>query len=137
MSATYLDSSALVKLIVVEPESHALRQYLATAGPLASSILATVEVARAVARVAPESAAATAAAISAAFESVSVIGFDSRVASRAAALAPIELRTLDAIHLATALELGAELTAFVSYDARLSAAALAAGLPVVAPAGAP
>lgn len=52
-----------------------------------------------------------------------MIGFDSRVASRPAALGPAGLRTLDAIHLATALELGAELTAFVSYDDRLSAAA--------------
>ena len=56
------------------------------------------------------------------------------IAARAAALNPATLRTLDAIHLATALELRDELTAFVCYDDRLSAAARDLGMPVVAPA---
>jgi predicted nucleic acid-binding protein len=131
VSPAYVDSSALVKLIVREPETDALRRYLASAGSLTSSVLASVEVARAVARVAPEARAAT----STVFEALSVLAFDARIAAWAAALSPASLRTLDAIHLATALELGDELTAFVSYDARLSAAALDLGLPVVAPEG--
>ena len=66
------------------------------------------------------------------FEAVNVLAFDARIAARAAALRPASLRTLDAIHLATALELAGDLTAFVSYDDRLSAAARDLGLPVVA-----
>jgi predicted nucleic acid-binding protein len=131
VSLVYLDSSALVKLVVQERESDVLRQYLATAGPLTSSILATVEVARAVARMATELAPAAVAVL----DSVSLIGLDARIAARAGSLRPAGLRTLDAIHLATALELGSELTAFVSYDERLSEAAGEKGLPVVAPYG--
>ena len=66
-------------------------------------------------------------------EALVVVNFDARIAARAAALAPVSVRTLDAKHLATALELGDELTAFVCYDDRLSAAAAALGLPVVTP----
>ena len=131
MSPAYIDSSALVKLIVREPETDALRRYLTSAGPLASSILATVEVSRAVARAIPESTAAMVDV----FEAVNVLAFDARIAARAAALRPASLRTLDAIHLATALELAGDLSAFVSYDDRLSAAARDLGLPVVAPPG--
>jgi uncharacterized protein len=131
VSATYVDSSALVKLVVREAESDALRRYLDAAGPLASSILATIEVARAVDRVAPGSAEAVAAVV----DGLAIIGLDDRIAARAAALGPSTLRTLDAIHLATAMELGAELTAFVSYDERLSAAARELGMAVVAPTG--
>ena len=129
MSPVYLDSSALVKLIVREAETDELGRYVDSAGPLTSSILATVEVPRAVARVAPEAAAAVAAVIA----RLNILAFDGRVAARAATLSPASLRTLDAIHLATALEFGDELTAFVSYDERLSAAARNLGLPVVAP----
>ncbi len=131
MSPVYVDSSALVKLIVDEPETDALRLYLNSAGPLTSSILATVEVARAVARMAPDSTSEMAALL----DALVVVAFDARIAARAAALDPASLRTLDAIHLATALELVDELTAFVTYDDRLSAAARDIGLPVVAPTG--
>lgn len=130
MSPAYIDSSALVKLIVREAETDALRRYLDSTGPLVSSILATVEVPRAVARVAPDAKLAVAAVI----DALNTLAFDSRIAARAAALTPASLRAQDAIHLATALELGEELTAFVSYDDRLTAAARDAGLPVAAPA---
>jgi len=129
VSPVYLDSSALVKLIVREAETDELGRYVDSAGPLTSSILATVEVPRAVARVAPKAAAAVAAVIA----RLNILAFDGRIAARAATLSPAGLRALDAIHLATALELGDELTAFVSYDERLSAAARNLGLPVVAP----
>jgi hypothetical protein len=131
VSVTYVDSSALVKLIVREAETDALRSYLGSAGTLTSSILATVEVSRAVARVAPDSKAV----MTAVFDAVAMVAFDARIAARAGALAPASLRTLDAVHLATALELAGDVTAFVSYDDRLSAAAHDLGLPVVAPTG--
>jgi len=129
MTAVYADASALVKLIVLEPETDSLRRYLASAGALASSLLATVEVRRVVARRVPDSQDVMAALL----ETLVVVNFDAHIAARAAALAPVSVRTLDAIHLATALELGDELTAFVCYDDRLSAAAAALGLPVVTP----
>ena len=130
MSPAYIDSSALVKLVVREAETDALRRYLDSAGPLASSILATVEVPRAVARVAPEATLALAAAI----DRLNTLAFGARIAARAAAISPASLRPLDAIHLATALELGEELTAFLCYDHRLASAARDLGLPVAAPA---
>ena len=129
MTAAYADASALVKLIVREPETDALRRYLASAGTLTSSLVATVEVPRAVSRGAPGARTVMAEV----FEALVIVDFDARIAARAAALEPAGLRTLDAIHLATALELGDELTAFLSYDDRLSAAARAVGLPVVTP----
>jgi uncharacterized protein len=129
VSPAYVDSSALVKLVVREAETEVLRRYVDSAGPLASSILATVEVPRALARVAPEATLALAAVI----DKLNILAFDARIASWAAAISPASLRALDAIHLATALELGEELTAFVCYDQRLAAAARDLGLPVVAP----
>jgi predicted nucleic acid-binding protein len=65
---------------------------------------------------------------------VDVVEFDVAIARSAAALGPSALRTLDAIHLATAMALGPELDAFVTYDDRLAEAARAVGLPVVRPA---
>jgi uncharacterized protein len=57
------------------------------------------------------------------------------IRARARAVAPVTVRSLDAIHLATALEMGGQLTAFVAYDGWLADAARTAGLPVRAPAG--
>jgi predicted nucleic acid-binding protein len=119
----------MVKLVIGERESDALRRYLASAGQLTTSILAIVEVARAVERVAPGSAAVAVAV----FESVAVVGLDARIAARAGSVGSAGLRTLDAIHLATALQLGVELEAFISYDERLSGAARDMGLTVIAP----
>ena len=131
MSPAYVDSSALVKLIIDEVDTDAMRAYAASATALTASILATVEVARAVGRVAPESTGVVVAL----FETLNVLAFDARIAARAAGMGPSGLRTLDAIHLATALELGDELTAFVTYDDRLADAARDLGLPVVSPGG--
>jgi hypothetical protein len=127
--ATYLDSSALVKLVVQEKETEALRQFLATSDQMTSSLLTKVELSRAVTRRLPDAGPVAEALL----EGVVIVAFDARIAARAAALTPANLRSLDAIHLATALEFGADLQAFVCYDDRLSAAASALGLPVVSP----
>jgi predicted nucleic acid-binding protein len=66
--------------------------------------------------------------------SVEIVAFDSAIAGQAGTIGPSSLRTLDAIHLATAVRLIDELDAFVTYDDRLAAAARAVGLPVVRPA---
>ncbi len=129
MRATYVDSSALVKLVVVEAETGALRKFLATSDQMTSSLVTRVELSRAVARRLPDAMAAAQAVL----DSLVIVGLDSRIATRAAGLAPASIRSLDAIHLATALELGADLTAFVCYDDRLSAAAAALGLQVKSP----
>ena len=83
----------------------------------------------AVARAAPALVPAAAAVVA----TVSVVEPSEVVRARAAALNPPELRSLDALHLATALEVGADLRAFLTYDARLGAAAAAEGLQVLAP----
>ena len=65
---------------------------------------------------------------------IEVVGVNARLADRAAGIAPATVRTLDAIHLATAVSMGSALASFVTYDERLAEAARALGLPVVAPA---
>ena len=73
------------------------------------------------------------APVQAAFDGVTVIDLDPSIASRAGVIEPVGLRSLDAIHLASAVELGAEMDAFVTYDARQATAARELGLSVVSP----
>lgn len=126
----YLDASALVKQVVAEAESAALRTYLTHRPHRATSVLARVEVVRALGRVGVDQQAR----LEAVFKGVVVVGLGEEIVSRAGRVGPPALRTLDAIHLATALELGADLAAFVTYDARLADSARALGIPVAAPA---
>lgn len=134
MSSCYLDASALVKLVTDEAETAALRAHLAAFTSRSTSRLATVEVPRAMARKGVASIAAAAEAWQQTIQGLVVIELERRIGEAAAAVDPATLRSLDAIQLATALSLGAELDAFVTYDARLADAARAAGLTVVAPA---
>jgi predicted nucleic acid-binding protein len=127
--ATYLDSSAIVKLAVAEPESAGLRRYLRRRRPLVSSALARTEVARALLPLG-ESAVRRGQEVLARLELIRV---SERILVAAGALLPTELRSLDAIHLATAQQLGGDLARLVTYDERLGAAAQAAGCPVAAP----
>ena len=92
-------------------------------------MLSAVEVQRAVARKRPDAVSA----VSGYLEDLVLVTLDRAIVSRAGGLAPAPLRSLDAIHLATALELGSELVAFVTYDLRLTEAARAMGLEVAAP----
>ncbi len=127
--AIYLDSSAIVKLVVAEPESAALRRYLRRRRVLVSSGLARAEVARALLPLS-EQAVRRGREVLAGLELIRV---SDRILAAAGALLPPELRTLDAIHLATALELGGDLARLVTYDERLLGAAGAVGCPVAAP----
>ncbi len=124
----YLDSSALVKLIVEEASSAAVERFL-RGHTCISSDLARAEVVRAARRCSPEATVA-ARAVLAALDLVSIV---SDVYDAAGRLGPPELRTLDALHLACALELGDDLEGVVSYDERMAKAASALGLQVVAP----
>ncbi|MGA2929029.1 MAG: type II toxin-antitoxin system VapC family toxin [Solirubrobacteraceae bacterium] len=128
--ATYLDSSALVKLAVREAESEALRSYLRRRSPLLSSALARTEVLRALLVLGPAAVQRGRDVIAA----VELIRISDRILSTAGALLPAELRSLDAIHLATASALGSDLARFVTYDERLAVGARTVGLTVASPA---
>jgi predicted nucleic acid-binding protein len=117
--ATYLDSSAIVKLAVEEPESRALRDYLRRRRPLVSSALARTEVLRALL---PEGERAVARGRQV-LARLELIRIGSPVLEAAGTLAPEDLRSLDAIHLATAQALGADLARVVTYDQRMHEAA--------------
>ena len=133
MSRCYLDASALVKLATREDETDALLAHLSRYSGRTTSRLAAVEVRRALVRRGPESVAIGGDAIRGAFEGIMIIELDEAIASAAGDLEPDSLRSLDAIHLASALSIHDELDAFVTYDRRLADAAQAAGLAVIAP----
>src|SRR3989442_15971758 len=126
----YLDTSAAVKLLMTERESPALRRWLRRRPVRASAALLRVELVRVVRcaglpRLIPEARRLLAG--------VHLIRLDDALLDRAAELDPIELRSLDSIHLAAAASLGDDLAAVVSYDDRLLAAASALGLPIATP----
>ncbi len=127
--ATYLDSSAIVKLAVKEPESSALQRDLRRRPTLVSSALSRTEVLRALlplGTVAVERGEDVLARID-------LIRISDRILRDAGRLQPPALRSLDAIHVATARLLRADLDRLVTYDERMSAAATASGLLVSAP----
>ena len=134
MSVCYLDASAIVKLVTRELETDALRQHLSRYSTRVTSRLSTVEVPRALERRGAESVAAAGGALAETFEGLLMVELDNTITLRAAGIEPAQLRSLDAIHLASALSMGDELEAVVTYDRRLADAARAAGLTVVAPA---
>jgi uncharacterized protein len=126
---TYLDSSAIVKLAAEEPESAVLRQFLRRRHRLASSALAQTEVARALREDGP-------VAVQRGWEvlqTVNLIRVNDRVLALAGELLPVELRSLDAIHLATAQLLGKEFGRVVTYDERMAEAARVLGMRVASP----
>lgn len=122
----YLDSSALLKLLHEESESAALEVWLSerTGTPVVSSELAKIEVIRACRRVNTDMVPQARALLN----GVDLIPLTSEVVDEAADLGGPLLRSLDAIHLASALSIHADLSAFVAYDHRLTDAAAAAGL---------
>lgn len=129
----YLDSSALVKLVQQESESGALRGFILDHKPdtLVTSALARVEVVRAVwggGHRAVDQARRQLARLD-------QIVLGGALLDRAAGLAPqVQLRSLDAIHLAAAQTVGDDLRAIVTYDRRMADAAGALGLVVQTPA---
>lgn len=133
MRACYLDASALVKLATPEAETDALRAALDTYDARVTNRLATVEVSRALLRRGVASARLV-DAVQEAFAGLAIVEMDAATAESAAQVRPSTLRSLDAIHLASALAVGEELGDLVTYDSRLADAARAAGLEVVAPA---
>ena len=125
----YLDASALVKLVAPEAESAAMATFVAEHRSQSASVVGLVEVRRAAVR----RPGVTDARVEDVLERVVGIAFEPDIASAAATIGPVTLRTLDAIHLASAAALGADLEAFVTYDRRVAEAARALGMPVVSP----
>ncbi|GAB3358036.1 type II toxin-antitoxin system VapC family toxin [Modestobacter lapidis] len=126
------DTSALVKLVLAEAESDVLDDWVTArpGQPWVASDLCRVEVIRAVARSSPGAVTGARQLLA----GLDLVPLSQTLLDRAADLAPPSVRSLDAIHLATASTLGAALEAFVVYDHRLADAARAAGLPTAAPA---
>lgn len=128
--ATYVDSSALMKLAIREAESAALRRYLGRRRPLVSSALARTEVVRALLPLGLDAVQRGKEVLA----RVDLLRVNDRVLDAAGLLDPADLRSLDAIHLASAEQLGSDLRAFVTYDERLALAAAGRGFRVIRPA---
>ena len=125
----YLDASALVKLVAPEEETDALAAFLAQHPSQATSVIALVEVRRAAAR----RPGVARARVEDVLGRISAIGLDRTTVAAAGSTGLPALRTLDAIHLASAAALGDDLEAFVTYDRRLADAARVLGMLDVAP----
>lgn len=128
---TYLDTSAFIKLVRSEPASHALRDRLRLAETeLVSSVLLSVEGRRAARRYGKLASSRASAALT----TVTLLALDQPIIEVAGGLEPAELRSLDALHLATVLSLGDDIECLYCYDSRLTSAARALGIEVVEPA---
>ncbi len=125
----YLDTSAFTKLVAQEKESAALRRHLRDAPLRTSAMLLQTEALRAAARLSPAHLAAARQQL----RGVAYIHMDRQLYGLAGALTPLELRSLDALHIAAALTLSQDLSEFVTYDDRMVKAARLHGLPVVSP----
>lgn len=125
----YFDSSALVKLVIHEPESAALRRFMRRRKARASCALARVEVVRAARPHGPEAVTRARQVV----ESVELLRLDDILLDVAASLPVDGLRSLDAIHLAAAQRLGRDLSVLVSYDERMLTAARSLRIPVASP----
>ena len=130
MATAYVDSSALLKLIVREPETSALESYLVQCDGLVASRLALLECRRAARRAFHARLLQTVDEI---FGAVYLLEITAAILDDAAGAEPTLLRSLDAIHLATALSVGDAQLEVITYDHRFAAAAEAAGLTVVQP----
>ena len=135
MALYYLDASALVKLVRDEPESSALRSFLADADLVSCELVLTEmprTIHRAVARDPRLSLRTLLARAGEVLDALALLPLDRGLLAAAGALAEPALRALDAIHVAAAADLS-PLDAFVSYDERQAAAARLAGLRTVGP----
>jgi predicted nucleic acid-binding protein len=125
----YLDSSALIKLIAIEAETAALRQELRRWPDRASSLLATVEVTRTARRLGGHAPAAAVGVLA----GLRLLAIEPIVPA-AAQIGGTTLRSLDAIHLATAATISRQLGLLITYDQRMISEAHTLGLPVLSPA---
>jgi predicted nucleic acid-binding protein len=129
----YVDASALVKTVIAEPETGALAVWLRDKERLVSCDLVRVEAVRAVRLSDPAAVPRARSALA----TLTLIRLDDELYAAAADLDPPFLRSLDALQLAAALSLGADLEGIVTYDRRMAEGAVALGLRVEAPGPSP
>ena len=126
----YIDTSALVKLVVIESETAALRACLMKVDrDLVACDLVRTELIRAVRRGVPDRVLQARAVL----DAITLVEVTAAVFEEAGRLQSTDLRSLDAIHVAAALDLGDDLEGLVTYDDRLARAAQANGIHIVAP----
>ena len=130
MTIAYVESSALVKLVLAERETDVLRSALRAHDERVTSDLGTVEVTRAAGRAAGHNGVTRARATLLALDTLRI---DRAIVEDAARLEAFTLRSLDAIHVASALSIGRENVVFYSYDRRALEAAEATGLATASP----
>lgn len=129
MAGLYLDTSALGRVVLAEPDAAAVRAALAAYDVWWSSALLIVELRRVAARAGLQSAA------DAMLRGVRTVAVDGAAIERASRLAPLEVRSLDAIHLDAAVQLhsAGQVAAVLTFDRQLQAGCEHHGLPVEAP----
>ena len=127
--AVYLDASAIVKLVIAEAGSVELIDYLRARASSVTSRISQTEVGRAVRRQCDDASVS----VDAVLATMTIVEVTPDVARSAGRLQPAELRSLDAIHVATVLLLAGDIDAVVTYDRRLATAAKVAGLPTASP----
>jgi uncharacterized protein len=130
-SAAYLDTSAFLKLVVVERESARLREFLLRWPERVSASLLRTEAIRALRRAGYEKHVGAARRL---FGAMRLIRLDEPLLDLASEIDPREMRSLDAIHLAAALTIGSDLGVLLTYDERLAASARERGVKVLSPA---
>lgn len=132
----YVDTSALLKLLVREPESAAIERELLTWRELATSVIAEVELPRAVARAREERADAVidgSVVLQGVLSSAAIVPLSEGVVVAARKVKPVHVGALDAIHIASALSLGKQLAGVATYDRRMQDALEPLGVRVISP----
>ena len=126
----YLETSAATKLVLLERGSAALRRWIAPRSSVVfSSDLLRTELLRVARRSSPDDVRQARELL----ESMPLSGMSTELFERAALFEPRQMRSLDALHLAAALDAGQDLDGIVTYDARLAEAAASLGIPVISP----
>lgn len=132
----YVDTSALLKLLVREAESTAIERELVQWPSLATSVVTEVELPRAVARARedrPDAVIDGSLVLQGLLASAAIVELSDDIVAAARGVAPVHVGALDAIHIASALSLDQELTGVATYDARMSDALTRVGVTVFAP----
>lgn len=128
MTTAYADASAIVKLIIAEAGSSAMKRFVDQFDEVITSRVGVIEVRRTAAR-----RGGAASMVDEVLARFAVVELDNGIAATASVLSPPAIRTLDVIHIATALTLY-QVDALATYDTRLAEAARAVGLTVASPA---
>lgn len=134
----YVDTSALLKLLVREAESAAIEDELLQWKELATSIITDVELPRAVARAReerPDAVIDGSLVLQGVLASAATIAFDADISAAARRVEPVHVGALDAIHIASALSLGEQLAGVATYDKRMQGSLNLLGIEVIAPEG--